>query len=91
MIFVAVFVVVSGDMSSVTTGGVAEIYVMKKLYKERLRKMEADQKKKMNTADGEVSQRRDLEHRQGEEGEGETVSATCCFPLLQHKVHPKHK
>lgn len=73
-------------MSSVTTGGVAEIYVMKKLYKERLRNMEADQKKKKKEKN---SAEHDHEHSQGEE-EGEAISATCCFPLLQHKVHPRH-
>lgn len=72
-----------------TTGGIAEIYVMKKLHKERLRQMKMEAQKK-NTTDGEVSQQHD-EHRQGqEEGEGEsTVSETCCFPLLQRRIHPR--
>lgn len=48
--------------------------------------MEADQKKKKKEKN---SAEHDHEHSQGEE-EGEAISATCCFPLLQHKVHPRH-
>lgn len=60
--------------SSVMAGGLAEIYVMKKLHKDKMRQMKMAELAK-----------EDLEH----EYDDEEKTAVCCLPFLKHRVHPR--
>lgn len=60
--------------SSVMAGGLAEIYVMKNLHKDKMRQMKMAELAK-----------EDLEH----EYDDEEKTAVCCLPLLKHRVHPR--
>ncbi|PIN03825.1 hypothetical protein CDL12_23642 [Handroanthus impetiginosus] len=70
-------------MSSAATAGLAEAYVMRKLHKEKMKKMDSDGNKLMISSSEEKAA--DSFNHEGKS----SSSGFGCFPLLSFKkVHP---